>query len=104
MVPSLIRNNLAGLRRRERLLTFAFGAACWLSLVSLLLLACCFVDWLVDRYQDTPMLLRAGMFALQLVIALVSGAVLLIWPQMKRWSDSALALWVESKLPRFGHR
>src|SRR5262249_20154036 len=53
MIPRTIRVNLNRLRRRERLLALAWGAACWLAIVLISLLAACLVDWLIDREIDT---------------------------------------------------
>jgi hypothetical protein len=104
MVPVSIRNNLAGLRRRERLLTFVWGAACWLSIVLVLLFVCGLVDWLIDRQRDTPRAVRLGMFFAQTAVAAVAGLFFLLWPQVRRLPDALLALWVEEKIPRFDHR
>jgi hypothetical protein len=104
MVPASIRSNLAGLRRRERLLTFVWGAACWFAIVLVLLLLCCLVDWLIDRQRDTPMGVRLGMFIVQVVIAGLAGLLFVLWPQIRRLPDALLALWVEEKIPQFEHR
>jgi hypothetical protein len=104
MVPASIRRNLAALRLRERLLTFAFGAACWVALVLVALLIACLVDWLIDRDQDTPIVVR---LTLSMVVAGVAGLgaiAFLAWPQCRRLSDATLALWVEDKVPEFDHR
>ena len=73
MVPSSIRSNLAGLRTRERLLTLVWGLACWLAVTIVLLIACCLVDWLYDREQDTPFLVRFFLFLVQLTTATAAG-------------------------------
>src|SRR5262245_4984372 len=104
MIPSSIKRNLSSLRQRERLLTFAWGAARWLAIVLLLLLACGFVDWLIDRQRDTPDSIRVAMFGIQVATAIVLGLLLLFWPQLRWLGDSKLALWVEAKFPQFKHR
>ncbi len=104
MVPASIRRNLAGLRRRERLLTFVWGAACWLAIVLLLLFVCGLIDWLIDRQRDTPLLVRLGMFIVQGGFAFLAGLLFVLWPQVRRLSDVLLALWVEEKMPQFEHR
>src|SRR5438132_14139005 len=104
MVPSSIENNLAGLRRRERLLTFVWGAACWLAIVLVLLLLCGLIDWLIDRGRETPMGVRVGMFFVQAASAGVAGLLFVLWPQIRRLPDALLALWVEEKIPQFEHR
>src|SRR4051794_25064005 len=99
MVPHSIQNNLAGLRRRERLITLAWGLACWLAIVLVLLLIGGLVDWLIDRQRDTPFRLRVGLFAVQAVVVGASALWFLVWPQLRRLPDSMLALWVEDKVP-----
>ena len=104
MVPASIRHNLASLRRRERLLTLVWGAACWLAIVLVLLAVCGFVDWLIDRQRDTPMGVRVGMFGVKAVVAALAGLLFVLWPQIRRLPDALLALWVEEKVPQFEHR
>src|SRR5262245_28811279 len=104
MVPASIRNNLAGLRTRERLLTFVWGAACWGAIVLALLLLCGLVDFLIDRTQETPTAIRVGMFLVQAFVAGVAGLLFVLWPQIRRLPDSLLALWVEEKMRQFQHR
>jgi hypothetical protein len=104
MVPPSIRQNLAGLRLRERLVTFVFGAACFLAITVVLLFIACFVDWLIDRNRDTPLFVRASMLFVQLGVAALGGVLFFIWPQLRRLPDALLALWVESKHPQFQHR
>src|ERR1700722_2957258 len=103
MVPSTIRSNLAGLRRRERLLTFVWGLACWLSVVVVLLLLGGLVDWLIDRQRDTPDEARFGIFIVQVSIAAIAALWFLVVPQVRRLPDDMLALWVEEKLG-YDHR
>lgn len=104
MVPASIKRNLAGLRRRERLLTFVWGVACWLAIFMALLFLCGFVDWLIDRRRDTPLGVRLGMFLVQAMVAAVAGLLFVLWPQIRRLPDALMALWVEAKKPKFEHR
>src|SRR4051794_16861949 len=104
MVPHFIQNNLDALRRRERILTFAWGLACWLAIVLALLLLCCLLDWLIDRQRDTPTNVRRGMFLVQVVVAGSAAFWSLVWPQVRRLPNNMLALWVEDKHPYFQHR
>src|SRR5262245_55507948 len=104
MIPSSIKRALSSLRRRERMLTFVWGAARWLAIVMLLLLVCGFVDWLIDRERDTPFFIRVMMLCMQLVVAAVAARFLVFWPQLRWLSDPKLALWVEAKKPKFKHR
>src|SRR5437870_1982082 len=104
MVPASIRNNLAGLRTRERLLMLIWGAACWAAIVLVLLLVAASIDWLIDRQRETPMAVRVGMFLVQAFIAGVAGLLFVLVPQIRRLPDALLALWVEEKMPLFEHR
>lgn len=104
MIPQIIQAKLAGLRGRERLLTLAWGMARWLAIVLVLLLAAGFVDWLLDRDQDTPWLLRWLLFLCQISVAVGAGAWLVLWPLAKRANDAALSLRVEDRYPELGHR
>ena len=104
MVPASIRSNLAGLRRRERLLTFVWGVACWVSIALVLLVLCMFADWLIDRELDTPWLIRYAFVAVQVGVWILAGCYFIIWPQIRWLSDEMLALWVEAKMPNFDHR
>jgi hypothetical protein len=104
MVPPTIKSNLAGLRLRERALSLVWGVACVLSIALVLLIIACFTDWLIDRWRETPTLVRLGLLFLQLGIAAVAGLFFILWPQMRRLSDSTLALWVEDFMPQFRHR
>jgi len=104
MVPPTILSNLSSLRSRERLLTLAWGLACWLALALVLLVLCCFVDWLIDRWQDTPMAVRYGLLGIQAVSAFITAIAFLLVPQIRRLPDALLALWVEDKIRDFDHR
>lgn len=104
MVPRSIVQNLAGLRLRERLLTFVWGLACWLSIALILLLVCGLVDWLIDRDRDTPMGVRVTLVVVQVGAWGIAGVWFILWPQLRRMPDETLALWVEAQVPRFDHR
>jgi hypothetical protein len=104
MVPPSIRRNLASLRRRERLLTFAWGVACWLAVALFLLFACGFADWFIDRERETPWEIRQLFFAVQVGAWCLGGLCFLLIPQIRRLPDDLLALWVEAKCPKFDHR
>ncbi len=103
MVPPSIRSNLSALRRRERLLTFVWGLACWLSIALLLLLFCGLVDWLIDRELDTPRWVRETLFSVQIAVTAIAGFWFIVWPQIRRLPDETLALWVEERMT-FDHR
>ncbi|MBI3822597.1 MAG: hypothetical protein HY289_07955 [Planctomycetes bacterium] len=104
MVPSSIKSNLAGLRLRERLLTFVWGVACWVAILIVLLFLFSLVDWLIDRRRDTPFAVLLGMFFVKAVVAGLAGILFILLPQIRRMPDSLMALWVEAKKPKFEHR
>ncbi|HEV3203047.1 MAG TPA: hypothetical protein VGY77_01630, partial [Gemmataceae bacterium] len=94
---------LARLRRRERWLRLLWGTARWLSLAAAILALACWIDWTVDRRQETPWVLRLAMALGQGIIGMIAG-VTIFRPLFQRLSDSFLALWVEEKFPSFDHR
>jgi hypothetical protein len=104
MIPRSIKHNLSRLRRRERLVRFAWGAARWLAVVLALLLVCVLTDYLVDRDRDTPWALRYFFAGVQVAAAAIGAFFFLLWPQLRRLRDPELALWVESRTSRLEHR
>ena len=75
----------------------------WLSVLAVVLGVACLVDWLVDLSRDTPVVLRVAFFAGQAVLCLLALMTLGVLFS-RRPSDTQVALWVEEKLPRLGHR
>jgi hypothetical protein len=104
MIPPSILDNLAGLRRRERLLDLVWGLARWFAVLIGLLLVGGLVDYLVDRQRDTPFTLRVVVFAVQAAVAVGTLISFVVWPQLRRRPDPDLALYVEEKVPSLGHR
>jgi hypothetical protein len=104
MIPQTILRNLARLRRRERMLALAWGAALWASMVLAALMLACLVDWLIDRERDTPWAIRCLMLAALLSVAMAAGYLFLLRPQGRRLDDDTLALWVEAGTPGLSHR
>jgi hypothetical protein len=102
-MPAIIRNLLSRLRGRERFLGFAWAVARAVAVCVLLLILCCGLDWLIDRYSATPFAVRVLMLNLQVLLA-IAGLVLIALPLVKYWSDDALALWIEDRTPSLGHR
>ncbi|MFO0937692.1 MAG: hypothetical protein U0798_14395 [Gemmataceae bacterium] len=86
----------------ERLMLFAWGFARFTAVIAVGLFVCCFVDWLVDRYRETPFLLRLAMTTAQ-IVALVAGAY---WFLLKVRAPSldALAGRAEEQIAEFDHR
>ena len=104
MVPNTILNQLNRLRWRERLLRLVYGLTLGFTIAVGVLAVFCLADWLIDRFQDTPLATRQAMLGVQIALWLLLAAVLLLWALMKSLSDDALALYVEDKAPEFGHR
>ena len=103
-VPLMIRRRLAQLRRRELGLRLAWGAARWLAMVLALLAAACWLDWYIDRWQETPWGLRWAMLLVQAALWLAVGQWLILRPLCRPLRVRQLALWVEDKLPELDHR
>ena len=105
MVPRSILHQLSKLRRREVLLRLVWGTARCLAVLAVALLAACLIDYVIDREQDTPWVLRLGLFFLQAVLVVGAAALLLVKPLLVgKLSDSELALQVEDKHPELQHR
>jgi hypothetical protein len=104
MIPTVIHRQLARLRRRERLLDLAWGAARLLALAVTLLILAGAADWLIDREQDTPEDVRLVLSYFQIGALAAAAFFFLLWPLRKSRPDSALALCVEEKHPRLRHR
>src|SRR5262245_43287076 len=104
MVPATILDKLARMRRRERMLRFAWGASRWLALALGLLALCCLLDWLIDLERDTPFALRVLLLVLQAGIGVAALIFLVLRPVGRAPSDTELALKVEEAHPRLGHR
>jgi hypothetical protein len=99
----MIRQQLNRLRTREHLLQCLWAAARWLPVVILVLALTCLTDWLIDLRRDTPYGLRVALLVGQLLfwslaVTWIGGAL------SRRYSDAEVALWVEDKMPAFGHR
>lgn len=104
MIPRMILDRLAGLRRREKSLRLAWGAARWGALVVAAVLFGCLVDWAWDRSDDTPRVVRVGLLALSIGAAAYGLIAWVLAPLFRRLSDDVLALWVEEKTPTLQHR
>jgi len=104
MIPRSISQKISGLRFWERLLQIVWGVARAVAIVIAIFLVACLVDWLVDRNQNTPWLLRAFLLVLQVVIGVALIGFLIVRPVLRRLGDSELSLWVEDKHPELQHR
>lgn len=98
-----ILKQLDRLRRRERLLSLAWGAARWLAIVVVALTIACSIDWWIDLRRDTPYSLRVAMLVVQIALAATLAVVWLLIPMLRRPTDDELALVVETRRPEFQH-
>ena len=89
-------------QRREWLYRAAWGFARWAVLVVVVLTAACLTDWIVDRYIETPIWLRAVMTIGQ-AVAYGLAAYWLIFRLRVPTLDS-LAARAEAAFPELGHR
>ncbi len=87
---------------RERLFRFLWGLARWGAVVLGGLLTACFIDWTIDRYRDTPILVRILMTFGQL--ALYSAAGIWFLYRLRTPSLDFLASRAENAFPEFDHR
>ena len=75
-MDALIRQ-LKRWQTRERLLRLAWGVARLVAVVAMGLFVACSIDWIVDRYRETPFLLRFAMTTVQLA---AFGAAAYVFP------------------------
>jgi hypothetical protein len=95
---------ISSLRRRERLLALAWGAARLVLVVIVALAVACYVDWRVDMRRDTPWALRVGMLVGQIALALGLAWWWVVQPLVRRRTDDDVALFIEDQTPALGHR
>ena len=74
-----------------------------MAVLFLVLAVACLVDWLVDLRQETPIVLRVFLFAVQALLWLFAIMALGVG-LTRRTSDAEVALWVEDKMPSLAHR
>jgi hypothetical protein len=103
MLPPTLHRRLAWLQSRERSIKLIWSATRWLWLLVLLLAGACAIDWTMDLYRDTPLLLRAGMLLGQMLVWCMAAMFVGVCLSARRSDDDA-ALWVEARVPRLGHR
>lgn len=104
MIPASITRQLCRLRRRERIFDLIWGGARWLTVVIALFLIAAFIDWAVDREQDTPKALRNFLSYLQIAVAGGAFFWFVLVPLARRRPDADLALCVEDKHAALHHR
>lgn len=100
----IIATKLARLRRRERLIALAWGIARLFLVVFVVLAIACYADWRIDMRLDTPMWLRVGMLAGQIVLAATLLWLWVVRPLVRRRTEDDVALFVEEQTPALGHR
>lgn len=104
MVPPILLDRLAAVRRRDLAVRLAWGAARGIALAAAAMAAACLLDWIVDRRQDTPGTLRVLMLLFQILLWAGAAALLGIRPLLRRRGERETALWVEDRVPELGHR
>ena len=90
-----IAAKLVSLRRRERLIALAWGIARLLLVVFAALAIACYADWRIDMRIDTPMWLRVGMLAGQIVLAATLLWLWVVRPLIRRRTEDDVALFVD---------
>ncbi len=104
MVPQVIVERLAAVRRKEASVSAAWGLGRWLGLAVAAMVAACLLDWLIDRRTDTPTGFRVLLLLAQLGLWAGAGWVLVLRPALRKRDDREVALWVEGRFPELGHR
>ena len=102
--PRILLDRLRALARQERGLRLGWGLSRWLGLVVVMLILSCAFDWLIDLWDDTPVAARLFLAALQAGLA---GFGLYAWvlkPIRTGLGLEAMALWVEGREAKHGHR
>src|SRR5262245_18786086 len=98
MVPVTITRLLNRLRWRDRWLSLARGLAFDVGFGVDGVVFVWLVDWYVDRWTDTPLVVCAALLLVQLV-AWLAGLYCILPPLLRRYRDDDLARWIERELP-----
>lgn len=104
MIPPILQQHLASLRQRERMLELVWGLSRLIAVVLGTVLVACLVDYVADRYDETPRWLRWLMMLLVVGLGVVAAGWFVLWPLKRKLGDEELALWVEERHPRLHHR
>lgn len=101
--PQLL-DRLSELAKAERNLRLLWGLARWLALLVAALAICCFTDWLIDIWYDTPSALRLLMRFGLIALAVSFFYWWLTRPVLSGLDVETLALWVEERDAQYHHR
>ncbi|MFO0812321.1 MAG: hypothetical protein U0796_03830 [Gemmatales bacterium] len=100
--PVHLLKRLQELSRREKWLRFVWGLARWLAAVLLVIVLCCLVDWIIDRWYDTPSVLR---WLMRLSIVSVAGWLGYHWlVKPQQLNDQDMLFWLERNQGQYNHR
>jgi hypothetical protein len=97
-------DRLTELAKEERKLRLLWGLSRWLTVMVAALAICCFTDWLIDLWYDTPSALRIFIRIALIGLATSFFYWWVIRPIQSGLDVETLALWVEERYPQFGHR
>ncbi len=104
MTPKSITSKISALRWRERGLSCLWGLARLTAVVCAVILVGCLLDWIVDRFVDTPVLLRVFLLCGTISAFVLGLHFWLILPFARALTDDRLAVWVESRFPALRNR
>src|SRR5436190_10576985 len=104
MIPRVIVRRLRQLRRRERMLRLIWGVARLAAVMALVILGGCLIDWLCDRFQDTPNQVRVLLLCVTSFVTLLAFLFWVFLPVFERQPMDDLALRAEGKYPAFRNR
>lgn len=104
MISVKIQQQLSSFRTREAMIRLAWGLAAWIAIALIMLGIACGIDRWVDRYQETPSLLRWTLSIGQVVLNLGFFYMLVIRPLARVPSVDVLAGRVEDRVPEYRHR
>lgn len=104
MVFQKLNQKIAHLRRVEIWSRFVWGFLRLLAVIMIVLICASMIDYIIDRYVDTPWGVRLFLFAGQIVLAIVLLNQWIIEPLRCGLSNDDLALKVEQHYPQLAHR
>ena len=102
--PTLLLERLHELAKAERKLRLVWGFSRWFAIVVGLFIVCCAVDWWIDLWYDTPVVVRWLMRIVQVSVAGWLFWKWLVQPLRTGLSAQELVLWVERQMPSYQHQ